>query len=127
MQKKTRLAPLLLPLLLVLSFTVHAVEIMPLWASTTRCDPPTLSFSGTTVTCKSSVYGTSGAKIDGTLTLYQGTTEVDSWTLSGTTRANVSGSCAVTRGKSYRLVLDVTVDGSDGADHIVKETTATCP
>ena len=41
---------------------------------------PRLSFNGTTATCYVTCYGKSGSDtVDATLTLYQGSTYVDSW------------------------------------------------
>ncbi len=128
MQKKTHSISLLFTLMLTLalSLSAQAAQISPRWNSTIQCTTPSLYFSGTTATCSASLRAVGDAKVDGTLTLYLGTTEVDSWPVSGTDRVNVSGSCTVTKGKTYKLVLDVTVSGPSGTDHIVKNTTATC-
>ena len=57
-------------------------------------------------------------------TLYQGTTYVDSWSGSGKGYASVSGSCGVRSGKSYKLVLTYSINGSSKPS---VSTTATCP
>lgn len=130
MRKKTRILPLLLILILAFSLTAQAAmppHITPLWNSTASCPAPTLSFSGEKAVCLASVQAYSGAEIEGTLTLFHGTTEVDSWPISGTTSAKVSGSCDVESGESYMLHLYVVVDGPGGIDKITKTTTGTCP
>jgi hypothetical protein len=69
-----------------------------------------LTFSGTTANC----YGTVtdlDKYIVATMTLSQGGTVVGSWSGSGTSVVNLSGSCKVTKGKTYSLVISGTVDG----------------
>lgn len=127
MQKKKGLIPLFLVLVLVLGLTVQAAEIMPLWNSTTQCNAPKLDFSGETAICSATVRSLTGSEIEGTLTLFHGTTEVDSWPISGTTSAKVSGSCDVESGEGYLLHLYVVVDGPGGIDKITKTTSGTCP
>lgn len=69
-----------------------------------------LSFSGTTANC----YGTvtdPHKSIVATMTLSQGGTVVASWSGSGTSVVHLSGSCKVTKGLTYSLVISGTVDG----------------
>ncbi len=123
--KTRKILPLLALLTLTLSLTAQAALN---WNSTTYC-APTLKISGTTAACSAEVRAASGSTIEGTLTLYRtGAADVyvASWPVSGTTSVNVSGSHGVTRRQSYKLVLDVTVDGPNGVDEITKSATATC-
>lgn len=86
---------------------------------------PALSFWGTTAFCSVSLRGESSSdKMEATLTLYQGNTYVDSWSDSGTGSVFISESCEVKSGKSYRLVLDYTVNGKSMRP---MTTTGTCP
>lgn len=66
-----------------------------------------LSFNGTTAVCEASCRGdTSTDYVKATLTLYQGSSYIDSWSSEGTYRAIVSGQHGVTRGRSYTLKLN---------------------
>lgn len=73
---------------------------------------PTLSFSSTTATCKVTIYEP-GADIEVTLTLYRGSTVVDSWTGSGVSYVSINETCKVTGGKTYTLKVSGTVDGEE--------------
>lgn len=127
MQKK--LTAMTLALLMMLSITASALSVSPRWNATGSCDP-TLIISGTTATCQAEVIGDSDAKISGTMTLYRvsGGNEyyVNSWSVSGTRRAYVSKTCTVKSGETYRLVINVTVSGSNGSDNITVSTSKTC-
>lgn len=130
MQKnKTKLSAILLTLLLMLSVTANAQGIMPRWNATGYCTP-VLSFSGTTATCIADIWADSDAEISGTMTLYRvsGGRDyyVSSWSLSGTSSVYKKGTCSVTKGETYRLVVDVTVSGSNGTDNISVNTSKTC-
>lgn len=129
MQKKLKMPVVVLALLMMLSISVSALEIMPRWSVTSTCNPA-LSISGTRATCVADVRADSGATISGTMTLYRlsGGREYyqTSWSISGTTRALVSKTYTVTKGETYRLDVDVTVEGSNGSDDISVSTTKTC-
>lgn len=103
----------------VLTMTAYAVEphvVRP---------RPVLSFQGTTafcgVDCKAE---NSSDTVKATLTLYQGSTYVDSWSGSGKGRVAISGNCAVKSGTKYTLTLTYSINGI--AQPSVS-TTATCP
>ena len=103
---KRRILSLAAVLLLVLSVSVQAVE--------NRAIQPymSLSFSGTTAncfgTCRS---GNSSDRIAMTLILEQGGVEVDSWSAVGYGQVTLSKTCPVTKGKTYTLVLECSVNG----------------
>ncbi len=84
---------------------------------------PSLSFSGTTATCKLSVIKP-GAAIDATLELWSGNTLLASWSGTGTSRVIISKTKTVTRGQSYTLKAHGTVGG---ATLTVAPVTKTCP
>lgn len=69
-----------------------------------------LTFSGTTANCSGSVTDP-GKSIVATMTLSRGSTVVGSWSGSGTSYVVLNGSCTVTKGLSYTLVISGTVDG----------------
>lgn len=106
-------------LLLSLSVSAQAAELRSIRIK------PELYFSETTATCSVSIKAdNANDKIEATLTLYQGNNYVDSWNNSGTGRVFVSGSCEVESGKSYKLVLDYSING---IAQLPKATTGTCP
>ena len=113
---KKRIAFLVMAMLMLVSSTVYAVE--------TRAVKPTarLSFDGTTAVCTCSVRGESGDKVEVTMTLYQGTTQVASWSDSGTSRVNMKETKTVTKGKTYTLTVEATVNGKDIPETSVKGT-----
>ena len=112
-------------------FAFSALVILVLAISAQAIEPresvqrPRLTFSRTTAFCSVNCLGDKDSdQVEATLTLYQGTTYVDSWSGSGTGRASVSGSCGVTSGKSYKLVLTYSINGSSKPSVSIA---ATCP
>jgi hypothetical protein len=104
-------------LLFVLGITAHA-------ASMAYDANPSLSFSGTTAYCSVICRGDKTTdSISATLTLYQGSTEIDSWSNSGSFCVPVFGSCGVVSGVTYRLKLTWSVNGVSQPDI---EVTNTC-
>ena len=90
----------------VLTIGVQAMELRGI---TTK---PRISFNGTTAICTAACYGDhSDDVINATLTLYQGSTYVDSWSNSGVDSVSVRGEGKVKSGKSYTLKLTYSVNG----------------
>lgn len=109
---------LALALAFILVFSIipvsHAEEV------TTPADDPIileilatggLSFSGTTAICSGSVTD-NNKSISATMTLYHGSTPVGSWSESGTSYVDFYGTCTVTKGQSYTLIISGTVNGT---------------
>ena len=92
-------------LLLFLFSCVTAYATEPRTVSTR----PGLSFSGTTATCKVRIVGS--GHIDATLSLWQGSTLIDEWSDSGDSILSISGTCAVSKGKTYTLTVSGTANG----------------
>lgn len=69
-----------------------------------------LSFSGTTAICDGTVTDLN-KYIVATMTLSTGGSAVASWSGSGWSVVNLGGSCKVTKGTTYSLVISGTVDG----------------
>ena len=110
---------LAVPLLMLLTLSAQALE-----PKIPRADPA-LDFNGTTAVCSAVCRADSTTdKVAATLTLYQGNTYVASWDDSGTGRVSISESCKVERGKSYRLVLTYSINGTTKP---AEATTGTCP
>lgn len=129
MQKKMKISAMLLSVLLMLSITAGAASIQPRWNVTTKCNP-VLAFSGTTAYCTADVSAITGSNISGTMTLYRVSSvnevKVGSWSFSGTTYVFSTETCSVTKGQTYKLVVDVYASGSNGSDNITVKTTKTC-
>lgn len=99
--------------------TAHAVE--------PRADGGNLSltFDGATAVCTATCFGrNANDDVDVTLTLYQGSKIVASWSDSGTYRVQMQEECDVSRGRAYTLELTWTVNGQNQA---TESTTKTCP
>lgn len=101
---KRRLCALAAVLVLVMTMTAHAAP-----ARTPRPNG-SLTFSGTTATC-STTLSDYGKEIDVELQLWQGSTLVASWPASGTSKISVEGTCQVTKGQTYSLLVTGTVGG----------------
>lgn len=104
--KKTIWLTLLLLLALMLPITAQA-------APRSSSAKPSLSFSGTTATCKVTVYGT-GTKDSISLTakLWKGSECIATWAASGTGRLDFSKTKTVEKGGTYKLTADATVNGA---------------
>ena len=82
-----------------------------------------LTFSGTTANCLLTVKSY-GNPINATLKLYNGTTQIDSWSTSGNNSISISETHNCVSGQTYRLEADVTVNGLPVN---VTPVTKTCP
>lgn len=73
-----------------------------------------LSFSGTTANCKAEVTANrTSDKIDVTMILWQGDTQLKSWSASGTGSVSLSKTYSVEKGKTYTLTVDATINGTE--------------
>lgn len=71
-----------------------------------------LSFQGKMAICTAICQGNSAKdSVKATLTLYQGSTYIDSWSNSGIWEASIYGEHEVESGKTYRLELSYFVNG----------------
>lgn len=72
---------------------------------------PSLYFSGTTANCSVEVVADySTDKINVVMALWNGSTCIDSWEKSGFGYVELSKEATVTRGKTYELTVDLTVN-----------------
>lgn len=116
---KKRMIPMALLFMFMLSISAQAVQPYAIRST------PSLTFSGATATCSVDCKsGNSKDQLTVTLTLWQGSTKIDSWTASGSGRVMISENCSVQKGKEYKLVLSYTVNGQEQAS---VSTTKTCP
>ena len=118
---KRRIFALALAFPLMLALTVSALAAESRWER----NIPELIFNGNTATCTASCRASNSKdKIEATLTLYQGENYVNSWSDSGTYSVLISESCKVESGKTYRLVLEYSVNGESKKPVSIS---ATCP
>lgn len=99
---KRKVCVLTVALLFMMTLTTHAVQV--------RLIRPTLSlsFEGTTANCYASVRS-AGDEMDLDLELWHGNTLIASWPASGNSTVTVSGSCRVTKGQTYDLLITGTI------------------
>lgn len=104
--KKTIWLTLLLLLALMLPITAQAAPRYPKVV-------PSISFSGTTATCKVTVRGDSTSDgISLTAKLWKGSECITTWTASGTGTLKFSKTKTVEKGSTYKLTADATVNGT---------------
>lgn len=101
---------------ILLAFLLLLGSVMPISAkaATSRAMSiaPGLSFSGTTAYCEVTVctdYVTS--EIDATMKLWNGSTCIATWTASDTGILGMNKTKTVTKGVTYTLTVDVTING----------------
>ena len=113
---KKHMVSAVLLLIMMLSLSAQAAEMRVITAS------PYLTFNENTATCMADCKSTNPSdKVSATLTLYQGSTCVTSWSGSGHGRVIIniisrqifiiSKSCTVKSGMEYKLVLSYSVNG----------------
>ena len=103
---KKHMVSAVLLLIMMLSLSEQAAEMRVITAS------PYLTFNENTATCMADCKSTNPSdKVSATLTLYQGSTCVTSWSGSGNGRVIISKSCTVKSGMEYKLVLSYSVNG----------------
>lgn len=74
---------------------------------------PSISFDGTTAKCSAIIIGDNMSdSISATLKLWQGNSCIATWYASGNGYMQVSKSKSVTRGITYKLTVDVTINGT---------------
>lgn len=114
---RKRMISLATVLLLILSLTAQAAEPRAIQAQ------PRLTFSGTTATCFVNVIGKSDSELTASLTLWQGSNRLASWSATGTGKVTISETYSVESGKSYKLVFNHTINGKGQPEVTV---TGTC-
>lgn len=113
-----------------LTFSICAAVVEPIspqWENVYQVDC-SVSFDGTSGKVEVSICGNAGTtSIFGTLTLYRGSTEIDSWNISERRIVNVSDTFTGVSGSTYKLVLDVDVTTNGVVEKIEIEDSAKCP
>lgn len=117
--KKTRFFAVVLLVVMSLCMAAQAADMRAAGGK------PILSFTGTTANCSVTCKGNNTSdQVSANLTLYQGKTQVDSWSGSGKGKVSLSGQHKVTSGKSYTLTLTYSINGVSQSS---KSATGTCP
>nr|MBQ6241511.1 hypothetical protein [Lachnospiraceae bacterium] len=98
---KKRIAALLIVGMIFMSATMAEASVIP---------APQLSFSGTTANCIGQV-AAPACYVTATLSLWQGNTELISWSQSGYHSIYIQESCDVAYGITYTLKLNGTING----------------
>ena len=111
---KKRISAIALLMIVMLCTTAHAAQLRVSLV-------PGLTFTGTTANCSAAVTSVSD-EIEIELSLWQGTTLVDSWEASGTNYVKISETCSVSKGKTYTLKLNGTINGTAFAERTVTRT-----
>ena len=110
----------LLALILVVAMLVASTAFAATYAVRPRA---TLTFDGTTAICSSSVVGDSSSdKIEVMMTLWQGSVLLYSWSTSGTGRVEMEKTKTVTKGTTYTLKVNASVNGEILAEQSAKGT-----
>ena len=94
-----------------LQYCWRCQHTLPLPALSRAC-LPAISFDGTTANCRVSVsvnHGTDCVEAD--IALWDGSTCIADWDASGTGYLLFSNSAQVTKGRTYELTVDVTING----------------
>ena len=106
-------------LLLVFSITAQAAQTRAVQVY------PSLSFSGTTATCKATVIADhSGDRISVTVKLWKGAACLKTWTASGNGSVSIQKTATVTSGQTYKLTVNATINGVAQPQRSI---TRTCP
>ena len=103
---KKRFLVLATVLAVVLSISAHAATPRAVLVL------PALSFNGTTANCTVRINGnTSSDTISATIELLEGSTSVETWTVSGTGYVYFTDTASATKNKTYTLNVDAVVNG----------------
>lgn len=81
-------------------------------ASTRTLLAPTLTFDGTTAKCSIFVAGTAPSdEVSATLQLWKGNTCIATWKKESTTYLFINETATVEKGKTYKLTVDISING----------------
>ena len=101
--------------------------IVPQWENVRQVDCD-VYFSGNNGNVYVNIRGNAGTtSISGSLTLFRGNTEIESWNISGGRYVTVSDTFTGISGYTYKLVLDVDVTTNGVVENIEEEDSARCP
>ena len=102
---KKHFFPIMCAFLVLLSSTAHA-------ATRAAAVVPRISFNGTTASCTVFVAADRPTDdIEAVIKLWQGSKCIETWETSSVGDLAFSGTATVSRGKTYQLTVDVTLEG----------------
>ena len=99
--------------------------IVPAYAAQTRTVrvTPSISFSGSTATCKANIRGEKATDvITATVTLWRDGSYVRSWNATAMGALSFTGTAAAVSGSSYRLVVAYSINGETKPSHSISRT-----
>ena len=99
--------------------------IVPAYAAQTRTVrvTPSISFSGSTATCKANIRGEKATDvITATVTLWRDGSYVRSWNATAIGTLSFTGTAAAVLGSSYRLVVAYSINGQTKPSHSITRT-----
>ena len=99
--------------------------IVPAYAAQTRTVrvTPSISFSGSTATCKATIRGENATDvITATVTLWRDGSYVRSWNATSIGTLSFTGTAAAVSGSSYRLVVAHSINGETKPSHSITRT-----
>ena len=108
-------------LIFVLLFTIPSIA----FAATPKTGSviPKLSFSGTTATCQATVLEDSPySYIVVTMKLWSGNQCLHTWTKADTETVMLKETATVTKGQTYRLTVDIMVNGTSRPQYSITRT-----
>lgn len=115
---KKHFFPIMCAFLVLLSSTAHA-------ATRVAAVVPRISFNGTTASCTVFVAADRPTDdIEAVIKLWQGSKCIETWEASSVGDLAFSGTATVSRGKTYQLTVDVTLEGKAQPRFSVE---GTCP
>ena len=116
---KLRMLAVILVVVLILPVAVQAAEPRMITCA------PGISFNGTTATCSVRIVAdVMSDEIEAIITLWHGTTKVDSWTASSNGYLFFSDTATVAYGQTYKLTVEYWVND---VQRTTAYTTRTCP
>ena len=109
-------------MVLVLALSLAAQAAGPMRTPSAK---PNLTFSGTTAMCSATVNGDKATdRIAAAMRLWKGNTCLETWIKRGTGTVKFSETTTVSRGATYKLTVDYTVNDVAQSQ---KSVTRTCP
>lgn len=106
-------------------FVIASILLMPAHATPIQriSARPNIQFSGTNATCSVVITASSDSdKISATMELWQGNTLVASWSDTGYYRLSLNETATVAKGKSYKLVINYSINGVEKTPISVSKT-----
>lgn len=103
-----RKTAILLALVLLVSAPLSVQAATPRTISVT----PNISYSGNTATCTTRIFGNSSSDyLEATIKFWRGNSCIETWEETGYGYISFTGTAPATRGNTYKLTVDFSVNG----------------